>query len=72
LLAAAYFDGTVRLWNVADGTERALLTGHTDVMTGCTFSPDGALLATASNDGIVRLWQVTSGRCIALYAWRVL
>jgi hypothetical protein len=59
-------------WNrVADGTERALLTGHTDV-TGCTFSPDGALLATVSNDGIVRLWQVTSGRCIALYAWRVL
>jgi WD40 repeat protein len=36
----------------------ALLTGHTDVVTCCEFSPDGTLLATTSDDRTVWLWNV--------------
>ncbi|MFF4402740.1 WD40 repeat domain-containing protein [Streptomyces sp. NPDC001480] len=51
----------MRLWHVANGTEQAVLTGHTDGVYNCTFSPDGTLLATASDDRTVRLWRVTDG-----------
>jgi len=62
LLATTSTDQTVRLWQVADGTERTVLTGHAgDWVTGCAFSPDGALLATGGIDQTVRLWQVGSG-----------
>ena len=48
LLATASADETVRLWDVATGQPHgAPLTGHTDVVRGVAFSPDGRLLATA-------------------------
>jgi len=49
------------LWNLPDGTERAVLTGHAEGLNDCAFPPDGALLATASCDRTVRLWQVPDG-----------
>jgi WD40 repeat protein len=61
LLATASQDGTVRLWQVADRSMRAVLTGHTGGVWGCAFSPDGALLATTGDDRTVRLWHVPTG-----------
>jgi WD40 repeat protein len=46
---------------VANGTQRAVLTGHTDAVGGCAFSLDGKLLATASDDRTARLWRVADG-----------
>ncbi len=57
-LATGGEDRTVRLWDLASGKERAILTGHTDNVVAVTFSPDSRLLATASWDGSVRLWEV--------------
>ena len=60
LLATAYGDGTVMLWNAAAeqavGTPLRVDTGAVSV-TGITFSPNGTLLATAYDDGTVRLWN---------------
>jgi WD40 repeat protein len=36
--------------------------GHTDIVTGVAFSPDGKTLLTASWDGTARLWEVTTGK----------
>jgi WD40 repeat protein len=63
LLAIASDDRTVRLWQVSNGIEYAMLTGHASWVDRCAFSPDETLLATASNDQTVRLWQVAHGRC---------
>jgi NB-ARC domain/WD domain, G-beta repeat/APAF-1 helical domain len=47
VLAVTGDDGT-RLWQIATGTERALLNDDTTRVYSCAFSPDGATLATAS------------------------
>ena len=60
LLATAYGDGTVRLWNAAAeqavGAPLRADTGTASV-TGIAFSPNGTLLATAYDDGTVRVWN---------------
>ncbi|HEY2762969.1 MAG TPA: hypothetical protein VGJ13_03000 [Pseudonocardiaceae bacterium] len=61
LLATSSDDGTARLWQVADGTERAVFTGHAGGVWDCAFSPDGSLLATVSDDRTVRLWNIPDG-----------
>jgi WD40 repeat protein len=36
-------------------------TGHSDVISGLAFSPDGTLLASSSYDGTVKIWEVKTG-----------
>lgn len=66
-VAAGYFDGSVRVWDLTlDGTPLILVaergvTGHTDVVTRVTFGgPEGAWLAAASYDHTARLWDLST------------
>ena len=61
-VAAAGYDGAVRVWDTTTGTLRHTLTGHGDSAQAVAFSPDGAILATAGEDGLVRLWDAATGR----------
>ena len=45
-----------RAYDRASGRVLATLTGHTGLVTGIAFAPDGTLL-TRSNDGTARLWS---------------
>ena len=75
-LAAAYFDGTVFLWDPATGKRIATTDEHEMSIDGVAVSPDGRTIATASRDGTVRLWDRATGRCLHTFdcgapAWMV-
>jgi len=62
-LATGGEDGTVRLWNLAPGSLRSVLTGHSGpVLWGAWGHVEGApVLATGGEDGMVRLWDPDTG-----------
>ena len=52
--------GGVQLWDPATGEPLRTLTGHTDLVKGVAFSPDGRLLASGGISG-VQLWDPATG-----------
>jgi WD40 repeat protein len=48
------------LWDIASGEKLERLEGHTEAVTGLSFSPNGKLLASASREGVVMVWDIES------------
>ena len=38
-----------------------ILSGHTGVVAGVSFSPDGSMLASCSNDKTIKIWNLKTG-----------
>lgn len=61
-IATFCMDTGGRLWNTADGRQRAVLAGHTtwgvDVSAA---APNGAWVATGGRDNTIRLWETADG-----------
>jgi len=64
LLAAAGYDGEVRVWDAATGARRHTFTGHGGAARAVAFSPDGSRVATGGEDGRVHLWDAATGRSL--------
>jgi WD40 repeat protein len=63
LLATGGDDGTIRIWDVADGKLVRMLVG--DPVQTLSWSKDGKVLAAASYDvGAASLWEVDTGRLL--------
>ncbi len=54
----------IRLFDVETGTEKALLTGHTDYAVDIAFSPDSRTLASYHFAGYLYLWDVETATLI--------
>jgi hypothetical protein len=64
MLATASFDGSVRLWNVQDGSCIQVFSRHRDSVYSVAFSPSGDFLASGSLAGQLYIWNVMEGRHI--------
>jgi WD40 repeat protein len=56
--------GVVRIWDVATGTPRAVLTGHGSAVLTMAVAPDGSWLATAGGtilEGVLQIWDTATG-----------
>lgn len=61
LLAYAGNDQLIHLWDVANHTPLASLSGHEGAINSVAFSPDGRLLVSTSLDGTLRIWGSATG-----------
>ncbi|MFN8412251.1 MAG: hypothetical protein U0Z26_07680 [Anaerolineales bacterium] len=62
-----------RLWEVKTGNQIGEpLTGHDDIVTSVTFSPDGLNLVSGSADQSVKMWALGFGISIDVLAPRVI
>ena len=47
----------IRIWDVASGREVSSLRGHSGIVWGVAFSPDGQTLASVSSDATAKVWD---------------
>jgi WD40 repeat protein/mono/diheme cytochrome c family protein len=67
-LAASSYDGSVRVFETAAGTERLKINHHADWVTDVCYSPDGTLIASASRDKSAKVFDAETGRLVASYS----
>jgi WD40 repeat protein len=57
-------DQTLKLWDIATGTEIRTFTGHASLVSSAVFSPDGRSILSGSWDQTLILWEADTGRTI--------
>jgi periodic tryptophan protein 2 len=63
LLASASWDGSVRTWDVFNGTGVVETYTHATDVLAVAFRPDGKEIASSSLDGQIYFWDVHEGTC---------
>ena len=56
------WDGSVKIWDLADGKERVSIPGLSRTLRTLAISPDSETVATAGRDFVIRLWNTGSGK----------
>jgi WD40 repeat protein len=58
------FDHVVVIWDTGTWAEQRRLAGHTNIVRGLSFSPDGRRLASGGYDRCVRVWDPDTGELL--------
>lgn len=61
-LALGCGDATIRIFRVSDGSELAVLEGHTDGVLSVEFSRDGKSLLSSGYDNVARIWDLATNK----------
>ncbi|KAL3473297.1 hypothetical protein BJX99DRAFT_261485 [Aspergillus californicus] len=69
LLACAWSQDTIRIFDISTGGRWNTLEGHLDTVRTACFSPNGKLLASGSDDKTIRLWDPTGGGTLVEPGW---
>jgi len=63
-LATGSKDRTVKLWDVASGSEIRTFAGHTSEITAVAVSSSGGMVVSGDEKGIIKLWDTRTGQTI--------
>jgi hypothetical protein len=66
-IASGGTDGTVQVWNAADGGHVFTYRGHSDVVEVVAWSHDGKRIALGSREDTVQVWDATDGGHVFTY-----
>lgn len=58
---SASLDGTLKIWDLATGSELRTLRGHAGSVLSVAVTADGHLAVSASSDGMLKVWNLESG-----------
>ena len=60
-------DGTIKVWDLEDGTEVLTYRGHRQAVIGMAWMQPYPWIASISSDAVLRVWEPGSGKTIASY-----
>ncbi|MGW6691875.1 WD40 repeat domain-containing serine/threonine protein kinase [Streptomyces sp. NPDC054961] len=61
-------DGTIRVWDLLDGSCRLTLHGHTRSLRDIDVTPDARTAVSFGDDNTIRVWDVRTGSCVHVIA----
>lgn len=64
VLAVAFDEGVIRLYDTSSGHLLKTLAGHAKQVNSVVWAPNGTRLASASDDKTVRIWDPASGAAL--------
>ncbi len=62
---SASYDNTLKLWDLATGSELATLSGHSSLVLAVAITPDGKQAVSASWNNTLKLWDLATGSELA-------
>ncbi|XP_077197315.1 proteasomal ATPase-associated factor 1 isoform X1 [Paroedura picta] len=60
-------DGTMKIWQAANGEIRRRLEGHVYDVNCCRFFPSGLVVLSGGMDAQLKIWSAEDGRCVATF-----